>query len=384
MIEIDTAVGSDIKLVCSRADLADTAGVVARAVSSRSSVQVLGGIHLRAEKSTITLSATDMEVSITSSLDAKVSSEGEAVVSGRVLLDAVRSLPSSESSVTIEQKSGTGQIEVQCGNASFRLHMFDARDFPRLPELVQEAAFKVDRAMFLETAARVARAASRDESRPVLTGILVRFESEEGKAARALVMAATDSYRLAVKETALEQEAPPLEAIVPARALGELARVVGDGDELELAIHENHAIFVSGRTTLATRRIDGQFPNYRQLIPETFAHTVKVNRQELLDVVRRVGIMAQRTSPIRLRFEEGALTVSAQTPDVGEASETIPVAYSGDLLEIGFNAEFLREGIDSVVSEEIELNLNNPLLAGLLRAEGDSFWYLIMPIRLAG
>lgn len=358
--------------------------MVARAVSSRSAVKVLAGVLVTAENGQVHLAATDMELAITSSLKAEVDGEGASVVPGRVFVDACRSLPSSESEVTIEQVSGSRMISLSCGTASYKLNVSTTEDFPRLPKMAKEGTFKVDREAFLDAAGRVARAASRDESRPVLTGILVQFEKGSTESKRKLTMAATDSYRLAVRETELDGDTPELEAIVPARAIAELARISATDGELELAIQDNHVIFSLGGTTLSTRRIDGQFPNHRQLIPETFEHTVKLPRAEFLDVVRRVAVMAQRTSPIKLRFEEGELTVSAQTQDVGEASETLPVAFSGESIEIGFNAEFLREGIESVIGDEIELNLINPIRPGLLRAEGDSFWYLIMPIRLAG
>jgi len=384
MIETDTAVGAGIKLTCSRDELVETSSLVARAVSTRSAVQILAGILLRVSSGNAELSATDMEVSIKASLTADVESEGSVVVPGRVFLDAVRSLPVTGEKVEIEQASSEGMVEIRCGSASYRLNVYDAEDFPRLPELRRESAFKVDRAIFLETAIRVARAASHDESRPVLTGVLVQFETTADPKQRKLVMVATDSYRLAVKETPLTGTAPDLAAIVPARALAELGRIAQEGDEIELSLEENHAVFVTSRAMLATRRIDGQFPNYKQLIPETFAHSIKLPRLEFLDVVRRVAVMAQRTSPLRLRFEEGTLTVSAHTQDVGEAKESVPVAFTGEPLEIGFNAEFLREGVEAVAGDEIELNLINPLRPGLLRAEGDGFWYLIMPIRLAG
>jgi DNA polymerase-3 subunit beta len=224
----------------------------------------------------------------------------------------------------------------------------------------------------------VSRAASRDESRPVLTGILVRFES--GK----VVMAATDSYRLAVKETTLEAAAPELEAIVPARALGELARIAQSGDSIQLALHENHVLFGTEDAWLTTRRIDGQFPDYKQLLPDTFEHEIVLPRDEILDVVRRASVMAQRNSPLRLRFAEGELTVSAQTQDVGEARETMPVQFAGEPLEMGFNAEFLREGIESVETDDVTLKLISPLRPGLIQSGSDDFSYLIMPIRLAG
>ena len=143
-------------------------------------------------------------------------------------------------------------------------------------------------------------------------------------------------------------------------------------------------IFGADEVWLTTRRIDGQFPNYKQLLPESFEHELVLPRVELLEVVRRVAVMAQRNSPLRLRFSEGELTVSAQTQEVGEASESLPVAYTGEPLEVGFNAEFLRDGIESVSADEIQLKLISPLRPGLIRAEGDAFWYLIMPIRLAG
>jgi DNA polymerase-3 subunit beta len=199
-----------------------------------------------------------------------------------------------------------------------------------------------------------------------------------------LVMAATDSYRLSVKETPLEGTVPELEAIVPARALGELTRIAQAGGKIELGVHENQVVFATGDAWLTTRRIDGQFPNYKQLVPEAFDHEIALPRDELLDVVRRVAVMAQRNSPIRLRFADGELTVSAQTQDVGEARESLPAAFSGEPLEIGFNAEFLRDGIESVIGEQARLKLISPLRPGLIQGEGDDYLYLIMPIRLAG
>jgi DNA polymerase III subunit beta len=378
MIESNTMVGTGtgMKVVCSRDELVQKLGIVVRAVSTRASVQILSGVLLRAEGGRLHLAATDMELSLRSSLEAQVEGEGAVVVPGRLLVDLVRLLPADE--VTFEYRAEEGVVHVTCGPSSSSLHTYSAEDFPRLPDLDAMGTFTVDREALLDTISRVARSASRDESRPVLTGILVRFEG--GK----LVMAATDSYRMSVKETELEGDAPELEAIIPARALGELTRIASSGDTLELGVHENQVVFAADEVWLTTRRIDGQFPNYKQLLPETFEHEVTLPRAELLDVVRRVAVMAQRNSPLRLRFAEGELTLLAQTQDVGEARESLPVGFSGEPLEIGFNADFLREGIESVTADEIRLRLISPLRPGLIRAEGDDFWYLIMPIRIAG
>jgi DNA polymerase-3 subunit beta len=372
----ETTVGAGMKVTCSRDGLVAKLGIVARAVSTRTAVQILSGVLLRAEGGELHLAATDMELSLRSSLEAEVDGEGAAVVPGRLLVDLARLLPDSE--VVIEHRAEENVVRIECGSASYRLHAFSEEDFPRLPELDAIGTFSVDREALLETIARVSRSASRDESRPVLTGILVRFEP--GK----LTMAATDSYRLSVKETPLQGEAPELEAIIPARALGELLRIAGSGDTVELGVHENQVIFGSGGVWLTTRRIDGQFPNYRQLLPESYEHELVAPRAELLDVVRRTSVMAQRNSPLRLRFAEGELTVSAQTQDVGESSESLPIGYTAEPLEIGFNAEFLRDGLESVETDEVRVRLISSLRPAVLQSPADDFTYLIMPIRLAG
>ena len=272
---------------------------------------------------------------------------------------------------------GVGLLSVTSGSYASKLHTYAAEDFPRLPA-ADAPLTPLDAPALLETIDRVSRSASRDESRPVLTGILVRFEGST------LTMAATDSYRLAMKETSLAKPGPDLEAIIPARALTELQRITGAAETVEIGVLENHVVFTVGGVWLTTRRIDGQFPNVRQLIPETFEIELTLPRGELLDVVRRAAVMAQRNTPLRVRFAEGELTVSAQSQDVGETRETMPVPYTGEPIEIGFNADFLREGLESVPTETISLKLINPLRPGLITAEGDAFWYLIMPIRLAG
>jgi DNA polymerase-3 subunit beta len=272
-------------------------------------------------------------------------------------------------------------LQLACGSASYRLNTYRADDFPRLPDVDADTLVDLDRDALLGTIAKVGRAASRDESRPVLTGILVRLEG------RSLVMAATDSYRLAVKETALGADTGrELEAIVPARALGELVRVAqAAGDvPVRLGVQENQVVFCVDDVVLTARRIDGQFPNFRQLRPESFEVEIRLAREELLDAVRRVGVMAQRNAPLRLRFEDGELTIQAQSQDVGEARESLPIAYGGDVLEIGFNPDFLREGLESVTEDEVRLQLLTPLRPGLVSGSSDDFWYLIRPIRLAG
>jgi DNA polymerase III subunit beta len=379
MASIDTVAATTMRVVCQKDDLTEKLQVAGRGVSTRTTVQILAGILLRATGGRLHLSATDMEISVRDSLDAQVEEEGAVVVPGRLLVDIVRLLPAGE--VTLEHRADEGVARLACGAASYSLNTYGPEDFPRLPEIEPDSAFAVERTAFLDTIGRVGRSASRDESRPVLTGILVRFEGDK------LVMAATDSYRLSVKETTLANgPGQELEAIVPARALQELARMgqAAESETIQVGVQENQVVFGVDGIWLTARRIDGQFPNYRQLLPEQFEAEVHLPREELLDVVRRTGLLAQRKSPLRLRFEEGELTVSAQTQDVGEARESLPISYGGEAMEIGFNAEFLRDGLESVTDETARLKLISPLRPGLLHGESDDFLYLIMPIRLAG
>jgi DNA polymerase-3 subunit beta len=376
MIEADVVTGAALKLTSPRDEFIRQISIVSRAASTRTTVQVLAGILLQAEGGKLHLAATDMELSLRTSLDASVDTDGAVVVPGKLLVDLARLLPGDE--VAIEHRQGEGVVEIVSGTATYRIHTYNAEDFPRLPEPTSTEMATIDADALLETAAKVSRAASRDESRPVLTGILVRFEGDN------LIMAATDSYRLAVKETSMSTPGPELDAIVPARALIELGRIAQGASELQLGVQENQVLFATDGILLTTRRIEGQFPNYRQLLPETFEHELALPREELLEVVRRVAVMAQRNAPLRLRFAEGELTVSAQTQDVGEARESMPAAFAGEPLDIGFNPEFLRDGIESAEGDEVRLKLISPLRPAVLQGAADDFSYLIMPIRLAG
>jgi DNA polymerase III subunit beta len=376
MIDTDMVVGTGLRITVPKDELVSALGVVSRAVSTRTSVQILSGILIEARDGELKLAATDMELSLRATASAQTEGDGAIVLPGKTLVDIARLLPGDE--VTIEHKPAESVVHVTAGSAEYTLHTYNPEDFPRLPELDAVQTFVVDRESLLETIHRVARAASRDESRPVLTGILVSFR--DGK----IIMAATDSYRLAVKETELGGSAPELEAIVPSRALQELARIAAAGETIEVGVHENQVLFSLEGVWLTTRRIDGQFPNYRQLLPEAFEHELTLPRVELLDVVRRAAVMIQRATPLQLRFAEGELTVIARTQDVGESKESMPVGFTGDTLEIGFNADFLRDGLESMDGDDVRLKLISPLRPAVIQGEGDDFTYLVMPIRLPG
>jgi DNA polymerase III subunit beta len=367
-----------VKISLERDALLGQLQTVSRVASTRSAIQALSGVQLVASASECELRATDMDVGLRVPLEAEVAREGVVVLPARLLLDVVRSLPAVPT--TLELRPAEQDVELVSGNATFHIRTLRTEDFPPLPEPDQESTVSLPAEAFISTALKVAGSASRDETRPVLTGILVSASERE------LRMVATDSYRLSVKETTLEQPlASEFEVNVPARALQELARLTthDEDEQLEVSVRQNQVLFTLGRIVLSSRLIDGQFPNYRQLLPENFEHELRLAGAELTEVVRRISLLAQKNAPLRLAFTTGELTVSAQTPDVGEALESMPVAFQGEPLEIGFNPDFLRAGLEAIEDGDVLLKLISPLRPGLIEAADESrFQYLIMPIRL--
>ena len=366
-----------MKVSLPREQLHSRLQIAGRAVSTRTAMPSLGGILLNASGSELELRSTDVELSLILSTEATVESEGSVLLPGRLLADVVRSLSGTE--VTLALRPEERDVEISAAGSTFHLRTLQSDEFPRLPEFEGETV-KMPAGPLAETVDRVARAASRDEVRPILTGVLVTANE------KTLTMVATDSYRLSVKHTELEQPiASELEANVPARAMRELSRLIAQegADEVEIAVQRNQILFRVAGVILASRLIEGQFPSYRQLLPETFEHEVRLPREELLDVTRRVSQLAQRTAPLRMAFAEGELTVAAETPDVGDAKESMPAPYDGEPLEIAFNPQFLIEGVESVDTDEVAIQLTSPLRPGLLRPLGrEDFSYLVMPIRL--
>jgi DNA polymerase-3 subunit beta len=366
-----------LKVTTQRQELVARLAIVSRAVSTRATTQALGGILLSSEGAKLTLRATDLEMGLQTDLEGDVDGQGSVLLPGRQLVEVARSLGVDE--VTLETREAERDVELCSGNAVFHLRTLPAEDFPSFP-VASEEPLRIPAAAFAATVELVARAASRDDMRPVLTGVLVSAADRE------MTMVATDSYRLSIKRTELEAEVGgELEANIPARALRELARILvsEDAETVEVSLLPNQAVFVGGRVVLTTRLIEGQFPNHAQLLPESYDHDVRLPREEFLEVTRRVSQLAQRNAPLRLSFKPGELTVAAETPEVGDATETMPAAFEGEALEIGFNPEFLKDGIESVDGDELLLRLISPLRPGLLQpGEGEDFRYLVMPIRL--
>jgi DNA polymerase III subunit beta len=374
-----------MKFRCERDDLLEAVQFASRAVSNRATLPVLSGLRIEARDSgDVGVGATDLELTMQTVFRAGVDEPGRSIVPGRLFGEMARSLGAGSVSLA----AGEGEVEIGSGRGQFRVKTLAADDYPALPVDEVEAAgieVEIDGPALATALSQVVRAASTDESRQILTGVL--WEIEAGR----VTLAATDSYRLAVR--AVEVAGGPTEprkVILPARTLGELARALQGGGRVVALARENLMAFSiqgtdegAGASVIGSRFIEGEFPNYKQLLPEGYPNALTVDREALLEVTRRVGLLAQNNLPVKLRLD-AELEISAHTPDVGEGQEVLDAEYQGDPLVIAFNPQFLNDGVSVIQSDTLVLQALDGLKPAILRGEGnDGFTYLLMPVRLS-
>ncbi|TLM78869.1 MAG: DNA polymerase III subunit beta [Actinobacteria bacterium] len=365
-----------MRITMARGEMLEALTTAGRAVSNRSTLPILSGILISAKDDTATFQATDLEVSVRTKATADVGDPGDAVIPGKIVSDIVRSLP--EAAVTLSADKDGGKVE--CGQAVFHLNTVSPEDFPKFPEIEADTEVSIPAEAFAALVKQVAKAVSRDETRPILTGVLTVVEGPVFR------MVATDSYRLAVREVTLEQSpGSDLEVVVPGRAVEEVPKLAGPAQAIRMGISENQVVFNAGDTTFVTRRIEGSFPNYRQLIQQDRDIAVTVGRDELLEAVKRVSLLAQHNAALKVavKAKEGTLSLSAATEGVGDAAEDLMVGVAGDDVELAFNHSFFADGVASVGTERLTMRLATPMKSGTLESEGDEeFLYLLMPVRL--
>lgn len=363
-----------MKLRCERDVLADALGSAARAATGRTgALPVLSGVRMHLSGDTLTVTGTDLELTIEVVLTVNGETDGVVVVPARLAGDIVRSLDAGAVSV----EAANGDVSIAAGRSSFSVRALAAEDFPKLPAPASNAV-TLPAAALADAVRQVVKAASKDESRPILTGVLMAAE------ANGLRLVATDSYRLAVRDMV---DAPVLgtdqKVLVPSRALNELARILGSGGDTTLRLGERDATFEAGGTRLTTRLIEGEFPPYRQLIPSSHPNRLVVNRTALLDAIRRVKLLARDATPIRLAMSADRLELAATTQDVGQAAETLDATYTGTEMTVAFNPDYLAEGVDAVGGDDAILDTLDALKPAVVRgSDGAEYLYLLMPVRV--
>jgi len=394
-----TTVGlTDLKFRLVRDDFADAVAWVARTLPTRPTVPVLAGVLLTGSDDGLTISGFDYEVSAEVRLAAEIASPGTALVSGRLLSDITKALPNKPVDVQVE---GT-RVSLVCGSAKFSLPTMAVEDYPTLPTLPEETgALPSD--VFAEAIGQVAVAAGRDDTLPMLTGIRVEISGQS------VVLAATDRFRLAVRELTWSAAAPDVEAavLVPAKTLSEAAKSGADGAEVHLSLGAGSAVGKDGLLGISgngkrstTRLLDAEFPKFRQLLPTEHTAVATVGVAELSEAIKRVALVADRGAQVRMEFSDDVLRLSAGADDVGRAEEDVPVEFAGEPLIIAFNPTYLTDGLGSLHSERVSFGFTTPSRPAVLRPAGDDdaqssgsgpfpaaqteYVYLLMPVRLPG
>ena len=362
-----------MKFRCDRDALSEALQIVQRGVSSRPGIPALTGVLMEAAPGgTLTLTTTDLEVSARLSLDVQVNEEGTVLVPARLLADMVKSL----SDAPVDFDADQGQARISCAAYEGSLRLLPAEDFPSL-QGPSGTKVVVEAPRFAEAVSQVARAASRDEARPVLTGVLLEVNRE------GVTLVATDSYRLAVRELTATAEGEA-KAIVPERAMSEAGRAASaeEKGDVELYLDASQVSFRVGALALTSRLIEGEFPNYRQLLPEAYESRLSVGRQLLIDAVRRVGLLARDTTPVRMEFNALGVRLSSSSPDLGQAVEAVEAKYEGEDVTAAFNPNYLADGLAAAVGDSVRLEVRDGLKPGIVKGEGEEFTYLVMPVRL--
>ncbi len=363
-----------MKFRCERDVLVEALNTAQRATSGRATLPVLSGLRLQLTGEQLRITGSDLDLTITTEVLVAGQEDGVAVLPAKLALGIVRSLESG----AVDIEASGEKAHISGGRSKFDLNAIHADEFPNLSDPVGESV-TIDAGALEEGLKQVVRAASADESRPILTGVLLAAEGQ------GLRMVSTDSYRLAVRDlpgTAALREGQTV--LVPSRALNELTRVMSSGEEVTLVLGERDASFEVGSLRLTTRLIEGEFPNYRGLIPSSQPNHLTVDRQAMLDAVRRVRLMAQENSPIRITMSSNSVELRAVTIDVGEATEVLDASYDGTELTVAFNPEYLVDGLEVTPGDEVSLQTVDELKPALLRPiDSEDFLYLLMPVRVS-
>ncbi|MFF5274349.1 DNA polymerase III subunit beta [Streptomyces sp. NPDC000133] len=376
-----------MKIRVERDVLAEAVAWVARSLPARPPAPVLAGLLLKAEDGALSFSSFDYEVSARVSVDAEVEEDGTVLVSGRLLADICRALPNRPVEISTDGVRAT----VVCGSSRFTLHTLPVEEYPALPQM-PTATGTVPGEVFASAAAQVAIAAGRDDTLPVLTGVRIEIEGDT------VTLASTDRYRFAVREFLWKPENPDASAValVPAKTLLDTAKALTSGDTVTLALSGSGAgegligFEGAGRRT-TTRLLEGDLPKYRTLFPTEFNSVAVIETTPFVEAVKRVALVAERNTPVRLSFEQGVLILEAGSSDDAQAVERVDAVLDGDDISIAFNPTFLLDGLSAIDSPVAQLSFTTSTKPALLSGRpavdaeaDDAYKYLIMPVRLSG
>lgn len=366
-----------MKVSITKNELQHALSVVSKGMSSRSTLPILSGILMVAHEKQLVFQTTDLENSFKSSSAAFIEEDGQTVVPGKLFWDIVKTLPDAAIQLTT---TNNNQIKIECLNSSFSLNTLNAEDFPRFPEIESSQEITLPVARLSSMVQQVLRAVSKDEHRVILTGILISVHENT------VTLVATDSYRLSISEIILSSPVvDAFEVIVPGRLFGEIIKNASSDGEISIGVTDNQIIFMFDNNVFITRKIEGTYPNYKQLLPSETGTSAVVDTEALIATIKRMSLLAQSNSSIKFMFssEKHNIHISAQTQDVGESSEYIEADIEGEDVEIAFNHQFVLDGLSTIPSEKTLIELQTSKKPGIFKSTGkDNYLYLAMPVRL--
>lgn len=363
-----------MKIICTRQNLVQGVSTAQRAVSTKNPLPILSGILLTAVENRLEFQATDLEMGIQCVVPCNVQEEGSIVLPAKYLGEIVRRLP--DAPIQIETGQSTNVV-IRYGQSEITINGFHAEEFPTFPKPLGKNSLTIPEEELKDYLRQILFATSADENRPVFTGVLM--EINEGQ----LRFVATDTHRLALRKISLKDNLDDTNVIIPGKALNELARVIGSADrEVTISLGDNQIIFGMEDTLLISRLIEGQFPNYRQVIPQGHKTRIRVKTKDLLESVERASLLARvGTQIIRLNIEEEKVIINANT-EVGKIHEELPIYLQGDPIQIAFNAVYLIDALKSIGGDNLYFDMSGPLSPGILRpVEGDEYLSLVLPVR---
>jgi DNA polymerase-3 subunit beta len=367
-----------MKVTCERRELHEGLQTVARAVSGRSSLPILGNVLMEPGADALRLAATDLELGIERFVPARIAEPGPVTLPAKTLSEIVGVLP--EADVTIAADAGGGDVVITCRRSEYRIQGLPAEEFPVLPEVGADATFSLPEKELRDIIRQTILAASVDDTRPILTGVYTLLENHT------LVMVATDTHRLAHRRGTVAEAAGEVTAIIPARALNELSRVLEAESEqpVHVRLDKNQVQFRTERTAVVSRLIEGQFPKYEKVIPSEYTRKLTIQKEEMQQAVRRVAVVArENSSRIVLRTAGEALTFTAEAPALGRAFEEVEVIREGDDIQIAFNARYLQDVLGVLDSEGLYLEMTEPLRPAVVRpVDGPDYLMVVMPMSL--
>lgn len=358
-----------------RSKFFDALQTVQNVVSSKGSLQILSNALIQVEEGRLCITTTDLDISEKCYADCEVDQPGSTTLPIRRLASIIRELDEGKIFIETNEEDVT---TVQCGSSFFKIIGLPTRDFPPLPTADGKLCYRIDQGVFREMLKKTCYAASQDETRRVLNGVLLAFKENK------LTMVATDGRRLALVEH--EIEFPPeaeTEMILPTKAVSELMRILANEGDLKIYAQKNQVIFEMGSTMLSSKLIDGVYPNYRQVIPSACDERVTIEREQLLSALRRVSVVTtDKSNATRLTFSANQLVVATNTPDVGEGRDTVPVKYAGKEISIIFNPEYVMDPLKNITDDEIFIEMNDGHSPALLKCS-IPFLYVLMPLRIS-